>query len=99
MGENGLWPCEAVCEAMEGIASPEIEKGFHIGVYNSRGAHWRDEGGKQERELAAKYLTIAERLYFDYPYVGRILRGIAQTYEHEARWQDSKAKISQRLYY
>jgi hypothetical protein len=98
-GENGIWPCEAVCEAMEGIASPEIGEGFHIGVYNSRGVHWRGEGGAQERELAAKYRAWAERLHFDYPYVGGVLEGIAASYEHDAGWQDSEAKIKKRLRY
>ena len=98
-GENGIWPCEAVCEAMEGIASPEIGEGFHIGVHNSRGVHWRGEGGAQERELAAKYRAWAERLHFDYPYVGGVLEGIAASYEREAGWQDSEAKIKKRLHY
>ena len=96
-GENGIWPCEAVCEAMEGIASPEIGRGFDIGVYNSRGVHSRGEGGEQERELAAKYRAWAERLHFDYPYVGGVLEGIAASYEREAGWQDSEAKITKRL--
>ena len=98
-GENGIWPCEAVCEAMEGITSPEIGRGFDIGVHNSRGAHWRGEGGEQERELAAKYRAWAERLHFDYPYVGGVLEGIAASYEREAGWQDSEAKITKRLRY
>ncbi|MBY3621317.1 hypothetical protein CA600_22750 [Paenibacillus sp. VTT E-133280] len=38
VGENGLWPCEVVCEAMESIVSSGIEKGFHKGVINSRDA-------------------------------------------------------------
>jgi hypothetical protein len=98
-GENGVWPCEAVCEAMEAIASPEIGRGFHIGVYNSRGVHSRGEGGKQERELAAKYRAWAERLHFDYPYVGGVLEGIAASYEREAWWHDSEANITKRLRY
>ena len=98
-GENGMWPCEAVCEAMEGIASPEVGRGFCIGVRNSRGAHWRSKGGEQERELAAKYRAWAERLHFDYPYVGGLLEDIAASYEREAAWQDSEAKITKRLRY
>jgi hypothetical protein len=98
-GKNGIWPCEAVCEAMEGIASPEIGKGFYIGVHNSRGVHMRAEGGEQERELAARYRAWAERLHFDYPYVGGVLEGIAASYEREARWEDSEAKITKRLRY
>ncbi len=98
-GENGIWPCEAVCEAMEGIASPEIGRGFCIGVRNSRGVHWRSEGGEQERELAAKYRAWAERLHFDYPYVGGLLEDIAASYEREAAWQDSEANVTKRLRY
>ena len=98
-GENGIWPCGAVCEAMEGIASPEIGRGFYIGVHNLRGAHWRGEGGEQERELAAKYRTWAERLHFEYPYVGGVLEGIAASYEREAGREDSEAKIRKRLRY
>lgn len=99
LDEHGFWPCEAVCEVMERIASREIGKGFSNGVRNSRGVHWRgmSEGGEQERELAAKYHSLAERLYFNYPYVGRILESIAESYEHEARREDSKATITKRL--
>ncbi len=98
-GENGVWPCEAVCEAMEGIASPEIGRGFQIGAHNSRGAHWRGEGGEQERELAAKYRAWAERLHFDYPYVGEVIESIAASYEREAGWQDAEATLTKRLRY
>lgn len=98
-GENDMWPCEPVCEAMERIASPAIGRGFYIGVHNSRGAHWRGEGGEQERELAARYRAWAERLHFDYPYVGGVLEDIAASYEREAGWQDSEAKVAKRLRY
>jgi hypothetical protein len=98
-GENGIWPCEAVCEAMESIASLEIGKGFYDGVYNSRGVHSRGEGGEQERELAAKFRAWAERLHFDYPYIGGVLESIAASYDREARWEDSEAKITKRLGY
>lgn len=96
-GENGVWPCEAVCQAMEEIASPQIGIGFQVGTRNSRGVHARGEGGEQERELAAKYRGWAERLHFDYPYVGGVLEGIASSYDREAGWQDSEAKITKRL--
>jgi addiction module HigA family antidote len=96
-GANGTWPCEAVCEAMEGVASTELGRGFFIGVRNARGAHWRREGGEQERELATKYRLWAEHLQFDYPFVGRVLTNIAASYESEAKWQDSEAKITKRL--
>ena len=95
--ENGLWPCEAVCEAMERIASSQISRGFYIAVRNARGFHWRGEGGEQERELAAKYHALAERLHFDYPFVGGLLENIATSYERDAGREDSEAKITKRL--
>lgn len=98
-GADGIWPCEPVCAAMEEIASPEIGRGFHIGIRTSRGARWRGEGGAQERELAAKYRAWAERLHFDYPYVGGLLEDIAASYDREAGWQDSEAKVAKRLRY
>jgi addiction module HigA family antidote len=95
--ENGMWPCESVCEAMEEIGSPEIGRGFHIGVYNSRGAFWGRDAGKQEQELAAKYRACAERLHFDYPYMGSVLEGIAKNYDSLSQWQESEEKIVKRL--
>jgi addiction module HigA family antidote len=94
---TGVWPCLPVCEAMERIASQDIAKGFIVGVHNARGAHWRGEGGGQERELAAKYRGWSQQLAFDYPYVGSVLESIAASYDREAEWHDSEAKVSKRL--
>ena len=97
-GKNGIWPCEAVCEAMVGMASTKIGEGFHIGTLNSRGVVNRGEGGKQEHELAAKYRAWAEHLRFGYPFVGRILEDIAVSYEHEAEMWDSEAVVRKRRF-
>ena len=97
VGEDGIRPSEAVRVAMEEVASPEIGRGFYIGILNSRGFHCRSEGGAQERELAARYRAWAERLHFDYPHVGGILEDIAASYDREAGWEDSKAKVAKRL--
>ncbi len=97
-GKHGIWPCEAVCEAMEGIASTVIGEGFYSGIRNSRGFHKREEGGKQEQELAAKYRAWAEHFLFDYPFVGRVLEDIAISYEHDAEMWDSEAVVRKRLF-
>ena len=55
VGKDGVWPCEPVRDVMEEIQSEPMMRGAHTGVYNSRGVHWRGEGGDQERELAEKY--------------------------------------------
>jgi len=82
---------------MEAVASEHIAIGFRLGVINARGAHWRDEGGSQERELAAKYRNWAQQLAFDYPYVSRVIESIAVSYDREAEWHDSEANVRKRV--
>jgi len=95
--ENDEWPCEAVCQVMEEEASPEIARGFEIGVHHSRGEVCRGEGGDQERELVIKYRAQAEALRFDFPYVASTLDSIASSYSQEACWWDSRSSIDKRL--
>ena len=97
--EDGGWPCLPVCEAMERITSQQIGDGFEIGVLNGRGVHSRgmNEGGAQERELAAKYRNWAQQRAFDYPYVSSVLERIAADYDQEAKREDTKVKIRRRL--
>lgn len=97
--EDDSWPCLPVCEAMERFASQQIGDGFKIGVFNGRGVYSRgiDEGGAQERNLAAKYRGWAQQRAFDYPYVSSVLEGIAANYDQEAKWEDAEVEISKRL--
>ena len=94
---DGLWPCRSICEVMEIVSAEHIARGFHIGVNNARGVHWRGEGGDQERELAAKYRSWAQQLDFEFPYVSSVLERIASGYDHDAKREDSRADVSQRL--
>ncbi len=97
-GKNGIWPSEAVCEAMEGIASTKIGEGFYFGTRNSRGVIELDEGGKQEHERATKYRVWAEHLLFDYPFVARVLEDIAASCERDAEMWDSNAEVRKRRF-
>jgi len=96
-GENGNWPCHAVCQAMEGISSSDIGKGFFVGVRNSRGVQLRGEGGSQERELAERYRAMAERLHFEFPNVGKVVEDIAKSFDGEAEWWDTETEKDKRL--
>lgn len=96
-GSEGTWPCTEVCEAMERIGSPELARGFQIGVHNSRGAVVRGEGGTQERDLAGKYRGWARTLAFEFPHVASVLEAIASSYDRQGEWHDSEAKVSHRL--
>ncbi|WP_298815573.1 HigA family addiction module antitoxin [uncultured Roseibium sp.] len=95
--EDGVWPCRAVCEAMEWMSSANVGSGFSVGTRNSRGVYWRGEGGNQERELANKYRDWGRKLGYEFPYVASVLYGIADSYEREAQWQDTDAKVRRRL--
>ena len=97
--EDGGWPCLPVCKAMETIASRYIGEGFQIGVYNGRGVVSRaiDEGGDQERELAAKYRGWAKLRAFAYPYVSSILESIAASYDQYGKQEDNKRAVEKRL--
>lgn len=98
VGKDGVWPCEPVRQVMEDVHSKKIMEGAHTGLYNSRGATWRGEGGGQERELADKYRPWANALQYSPPYVAsELLMAMVRTYEHEANWQDAEAGIRRRL--
>ncbi len=94
---DGSWPCSAVCEAMEAVATEASASGFLVGVLNSRGAVWRGEGGGQERELAARCRGWARPLAFRSPFVSQVLERIAKSYDRNATYWDSEAARWQRM--
>lgn len=94
--ENGIWPCQPVCEVMEKIASEQIGIGFGIGVQNARGAQWRGKGGAQERDLAAEYRSQAKHHAFEYHYVSSVFESIADDYDRVAKWWDDEEEIEKR---
>lgn len=95
---DDTWPCRPVCEVMERIGSFDLRRGFENGVYNARGAVWRgmEEGGDQERELAASWRSKAEKLAYDYPFVSTALEGIAKLYDGDAGEHDTEAQVTMR---
>ena len=95
---DGTWPCRPVCEVMESISSFDLQRGFENGVYNARGAVCRsmEDGGDQERRLAASWRSGAEKLAYDYPFVSTVLEGIAKLYEGEADENDTTAQVRMR---
>jgi hypothetical protein len=97
-GVDGVWPCEQVRDVMEAIQSEDIMRGAHTGVYNSRGAHFRSEGGGQERELADRYRNWGHALQLSHPFVAsKLLMELVRTYDNEASYHDTEAGIRRRL--
>lgn len=98
VGDDGVWPCEPVRQVMEEVQSESMMEGVANGVYNSRGVHWRGEGGDQERELAEKYCKWGQALQSSHPYVSsKLLMELASTYEREAGREDTRAGIRRRM--
>jgi addiction module HigA family antidote len=99
IGTDGVWPCEPVRDVMEDIQSESMMRGAHTGVINSRGAHWRGEGGDQERGLAEKYRKWGQALQVSHPFVAaKLLMALTQTYDHMASREDTEASIRRRMH-
>lgn len=96
-GADGIWPNEAVRDALEACGSDRMMQGMEIGLQNSRGVTWRGPGGSQERNLASKYRAFSRQLQVDYPVTSRMLEQIAQSYDGQAEWHDTDEAVRKRL--
>ena len=90
------WPCVAICEAMERVASQDLGLGFQIGFFNTRGVHICDVGGKQERDLAKVYRGKSNQVQYMYPYVSRVYEDLADHYDEQAKWYDNRSEVKSR---
>ena len=93
-GPDDSRPAVVVRELLEEFRSEHIAVGVHLALVNSRGVTSRrpDEGGEQERALADDYRKRANEAAFRWPITAEILRGIADSYEQEARREDEEAE-------
>ena len=94
-GQDGARPVEAIRDIIENIASTDLEQGFEIGTFNSRGVVTKNpaEGGEQERQLTKRYEKHAEAVRDRWPRTAAMLRRIADTYRAEARREDDQSEL------
>lgn len=94
VGADGVWPAEAVREIIENVGNARIDTGLHIGKTNQRGVTSRGvfDGGAQERVLEQHHREMASKIATRWPRTARVLRGIADSYQHEARRNDAEAE-------
>jgi hypothetical protein len=99
LGDDGLWPHEAVRDVVEATESAEIDRGIALSVYNSRGVVSKNmrEGGAQERELVRKYTSYADAMNEKWPRTAAVLREIAQFYESDAARSDMDVELRDHL--
>jgi hypothetical protein len=95
LGSDGIWPAEAVRDLIADLRSPEVDAGLHEGKFQSRGMIFRrslDDGGAQERELAAQHRDWADLVSDRWPRTGALLRQIADHFEEWARRVDDQSE-------
>ena len=97
VGGDGIWPNEAVRDALEACHSDRMLRGMEIGLFNSRGATWRGPGGAPERELADRYRGFARQLQQGFPVTARFLDQVAQGFDQDATWHDTDEAVRKRL--
>jgi hypothetical protein len=98
-GPDELWPHPAVRDAIEEVQSADLERGFELGVYNSRGVTSRHptEGGAQERKLADRYAGFAVAMGDRWPRTAAMLRRIADGYRAQGLREDQEAELGEDL--
>ena len=96
---DGTWPCAAIREVIEDLASTELERGFRVGVRKGRGVGMKDPsaGGASERALAEQYDGFAVAVRAGYPRTARMLREIADSYRREASLEDFQSEMVEEL--
>ena len=94
-GQDGAWPAEAIRDVIENIANKDLEHGFEVGTFNSRGVVTKNpaEGGEQERQLTKRYEKHAKAVRDRWPRIAAMLRRIAETYRAYARSEDDQSEL------
>lgn len=99
VGDDGAWPHEAVRDVIEQFSNTNLETGFTLGVYNSRGVISKSstEGGAQEKKVAERYNYYANITGARWPRTTALLRSIADKYSREAQQEDIRAELREDL--
>ena len=90
LAADGLHPHESVRDLIERVASQDLEVGFSIEAFNSRGVVMRGRGGDQERELAARYGELARIYSAQWPRTAGVYRSLEDRYLEMGRWENQR---------
>jgi hypothetical protein len=92
---DGTWPPEPVRDVLDRPEMGEMRSGFAVGARNKRGMTSRayDEGGGQERELAATYHAYARAVHNSHVHVAATLEQLASSYENDGMQEDLQARL------
>jgi hypothetical protein len=88
---DGLWLHHSAAMALNAKDTDDMRDGFRTALFNSRGVHWVDPEGREERQLAEKYRVQAEEVEArGYHRLASTLRELATSYERDADRQASR---------
>ncbi len=90
---DGQWPCAAVRDVLDHPDHDVMRRALYFGLFNKRGLTSRalDDGGKQERSLAARYRSWADGLAATHWRLAGILTALADEYERHGKSEDADA--------
>lgn len=84
---SGLWINRTIASVLNDRESDDIRKGYRTGMYNSRGMHYVDPTGRQEKELASRYRDKAEEVEnVGFQRFAATLRSLADSYNRDAKY-------------
>lgn len=91
---DGTWPGLVVRDLLEEVQLDHIETGLYLHIVNGRGVTSRglEDGGEQERTIAADYRAKSEALADAAPRLAGLFRRLALSYESDARRNDADAE-------
>lgn len=92
--DDKTWPCRPVRDLLEELQSETVERNLAMKLYNLRGVTGRglQDGGKQERELAARYRASAAGFADSWSQTAAVLRQLADRYDTNAREEEIEAE-------
>ena len=84
------WPNTIIADLLDQDDCEDIRRGFHTGVYNSRGVTTRMpyDGGTQERQVAEEFRRFSSHWQNSKPNLVAMIESLAKSYEHEAKRHD-----------
>lgn len=85
--EDGLWLDRTIAETLNAHDAEKMRSGFKAALYNSRGVHFVDPTGSQEKALAKQYYTKAEAI--ENACFQRIATTLQEVVEHYEREYDN----------
>lgn len=99
-GADGHFPHPAVRQIIEEADSREIEAGFCLAIFNSRGVFTKDPcaGGDQERDLAKRYREHADAVAAEWPRTAATLRVMEKRYLDWADREDAQGTLRHDMY-